>query len=211
MPRLGFFDAALYLPMAFLADFGAVALLLYFVTRRGGDPRLPWPRFAAGMEEIDARGARTLAATAWTAVGAAIMLALSAWAISLYARFQTVFVVSINMGKLRPLLLPGPGRYLSLALLALMIAGTISLFVKLLPVSRRCLNWVDVAFDAFALAMLGVVFRQGPAGLIAGTLPPRIGHWAAISLTVTLAVIALAVAYDLVANLVRLGRRRLGT
>ena len=206
VPRLGFFDAALYLPMAFLSDFGAVALLLHFVTRRGGDPRLPWPRFAAGMEEMDARGARTLAATAWTAVGAAIMLALSAWAISLYARFQTVFVVSINMGKFRPLLLPGPGRYLSLALLALMIAGTISLFVKLLPVSRRCLNWVDVAFDAFALAMLGVVFRQGPAGLIAGTLPPRIGHWAAISLTVTLAVIALAVAYDLLRNLIRIAR-----
>lgn len=209
VPAMGFLDAFLYLPMAFLADFGAVALLLYFVTRRGGDVRLPWPRFAADLDELDAPAARTLAAKIGTAAGAAIMLALTAWALGLYAKFQTVFFVSLNSGKLRPLLMPGPGRYLSLAVLALMTAGTITLFIKLLPVSRRARCWVDAACDAFALAMIGLVLRQAPAGILAAGVPARIRHWAAISLTVTLAVVALAVACDLILNLVRIGRSKI--
>jgi hypothetical protein len=209
IPRLGFFDAVLYLPMAFFADFGAVALFLYFVTRRGGDFRLPWPRFAATIDELDATAARTLAAKAWTAAGAAIMLALTVWAAGLYARFQTVFVVSVNLENFRPLLLPGPGRYLSLAVLAMMTAATLDLFIKLLPVSRRARCWVDAVFDAIALALIGLVLRHAPEALLAAAVPARLRHWAELSLTATLAVVALLVAVDLVTNLVRLGRRRL--
>ncbi len=44
----------MYLPMAFLADFGVVALVLYFITRSGKEIRLPWPKFALDLDEVKA-------------------------------------------------------------------------------------------------------------------------------------------------------------
>jgi len=46
MPRLGVIEAIMYLPAAFLTDFGIVALVLYFITQSGKEFKLPWPKFA---------------------------------------------------------------------------------------------------------------------------------------------------------------------
>ncbi len=54
VPRLGVIGAIFYLPMAFLADFGVVALVLYFITRSGREIKLPWPKFAVDLDEVKA-------------------------------------------------------------------------------------------------------------------------------------------------------------
>jgi hypothetical protein len=208
VPRLGVIEAVMYLPMAFLADFGATALVLYFITRSGKEVKLPWPKFALDLDEVKPPDAKTAAATIATMVGAGIMLALTGLAVHLYTKFSTIFFVSFNFEKFRPLFMPAPGRYISLAVLAMLAAGTIGLFIKLFSGSRRLACWVDAVTDVFALAMIGVALRQQHGSIFAVTVPAKLGAWIHVSLTVTLLVVALFIAIDLVANVVRLGRKR---
>jgi hypothetical protein len=209
VPRLGIIGAVFYLPMAFLADFGAMAMVLYFITRSGKEIKLPWPRFALDLEEVKAGEARTVASRATIMVGAGIMLALTGIAVKLFIKYQTIFFVSMNFKNFRPLLMPAPGRIASLAVLAMMAAGTIALFIKLFSISRRVACWVDAAADVIALVMIGVLLRQRYTNLFAVHIPPTLFSWLHITLTVTLLIVALIVAVDLMANVVRLGRQRL--
>ncbi len=195
-------DIFLYTPTAFLTDFGIVALVLYYITWTGKETRLPWPKFA-----IDLNEAKPVARVA-TMIGAGFMLALTVVAARLFLKFQTLFVVSLNFEKSRPLFMPAPGRLISLAVLAMMAAGTIGLLIKAFSISRRLVCWVDAATDAFALVMIGVLLHQQHAPLFAVNVPAKLHAWIHISLAVTLCFMALMVAIDLVANAVRLGRKR---
>jgi len=195
-------DIFLYTPTAFLTDFGIVALVLYYITWTGKETRLPWPKFA-----IDLNEAKPVARVA-TMIGAGIMLALTVFAVRIFLEFQTLFVVSLNFEKFRPLFRPAPGRLISLAVLAMMAAGTIGLFIKAFSASRRLACWVDAVSDGFALVMIAIVLRQQHAPLFAVNIPARLLAWSHLTLTITLFVVALFVAIDLVVNLVRLGRRR---
>jgi hypothetical protein len=195
-------DIFLYAPTAFLTDFGIVALVLYYITWTGKETRLPWPKFA-----IDLNEARPAARVA-TMIGAGIMLALTVVATRLFLEFQTLFVVSLNFEKFRPLFMPAPGRLISLAVLAMMAAGTIGLFIKAFSASRRLACWVDAVSDGFALVMIAIVLRQQHAPLFAVNVSANLHAWIHISLSVTLCFVALMVAIDLVANVVRLGRGR---
>jgi ABC-type multidrug transport system fused ATPase/permease subunit len=202
-------DAIMYLPMAFLADFGAVALVLYLITRSGKEIKLPWPKFASDLDELQEPDAKTLAARIWNMVEAVIMVALSAWAFRMYARFHTLFVAHFDSGKFQPLFKPAPGRTLSLVVLIMLAAGTATLLIKMFSSSRRLACWVNIAADTVALVLIGVVLRQQHDNLFAVDVPARLATWVYGSLTVTLIVVALFVAIDLVVNLIRLGRKRL--
>jgi len=201
-------DAITYLPMAFLADFGAVALVLYLITRSGKEIKLPWPKFASDLDELQEPEAKTLAARIWNMVEAVIMVALSAWAFRMVARFHTLFVAHFDSGKFQPLFKPAPGRTLSLVVLIMLTAGTATLLIKMFSSSRRLACWVDIAADTVALVLIGVALRQQHGNLFAVDVPARLVTWVYGSLTVILLVVALFVAIDLVANVVRLGRRR---
>jgi hypothetical protein len=210
VPRLGVIAAVLYLPMAFLADFGAVALVLYFITRSGKEIRLPWPRFAVDLDEVQATDARTLASRVAAMVGAGIMLALTGVGLKLFLAHRTLFFSSTNFKGFRPLFTPEPGRRLSLIALILIGAGTIELLIKAFSRSRRVAAWVNAAANAVALVMIGLLFSQPYGQLFAVHIPEKLQSWLRPTLVVTLLVIALAVGVDLVVNLVRLGRTRMG-
>jgi hypothetical protein len=202
-------DAIMYLPMAFLADFGAVALVLYFITRSGKEIKLPWPKFASDLDELQEPEAKTLAASIGNMVEAVIMVALSAWAFRMYARFHTLFIAHFDSGKFQPLFMPAPGRTLSLVALIMLAAGTATLLIKMFSGSRRLACWVDIAADTVALVLIGVVLRQQRDSLFAVVIPARLLTWVYGSLTVILLVVALFLAIDLVAKVVRLARGRL--
>jgi hypothetical protein len=87
--------------------------------------------------------------------------------------------------------------------------GTSGLFIKLFTLSRRITCWVDAVADSIALVLIGVVLRQQQGNLFAVDVPARLVTWVYGSLTVILLVVALFVAIDLVAKVVRLGRNRL--
>ena len=208
VPRMDIIGAVFYLPMAFLADFGTVAMVLYFITRSGKEIRLPWPKLGLDIDEVKTPAAKTLAARVATMVGAGIMLSLTVIAVNLFIKFQTIFLVSFNLQKFRPLLMPEPGRIASLAVLTMMAVGTISLFIKLFSISRHILYWLDAVTDTVALVMIGILLRQQHTNLFAVNIPPALFSWLHITLTVTLLVTALIIAIDLVVNLVRIGRKR---
>lgn len=209
VPRLGFIEAVLYLPAAFLSDFGIVALVLYFITRSNKEIRLPWPKFGLDLDEVKPAETKALAARIATLIGAGIMLVLTGFGIHLFLKFNNVIFITANFKNFRPLLLARPGQLISLAILVMMAAGTISLFIKAFSASRRLACWVDAIADAIALVMIGLAFRLPFSFLSASDLPPRSLTWMHTSLTVTLLIVALLVAFDLVKNLVRLGRSRL--
>jgi hypothetical protein len=195
-------DILLYTPTAFLTDFGIVALVLYYITWSGKETKLPWPRFA-----IDLNEAKPVARIA-TMVGAGIMLALTVVAVRLFLEFQTIFLIGSNFEKLRPLLLPEPGRQVSVIILVMLAAGTIGLFIKVFTLSRRLACWVDVVANSIALVLIGLLLRQPYSTLFAVNIPSKLLAWIHMTLTITLLVVALVVALDLVSNLVRLGRKR---
>ncbi len=209
VPRLGVIEAVLYAPVAFLSDFGIVALVLYFITRSGKDIRLPWPKFAIDLDEVNGAERMTLAARIANWIGAVIMLTLTSLGVHLFLKYNNIIFITSDFKRFRPLLLQYPGQFISLAILALMAAGCIAMFIKALSASRRLACWVDAIADAIALVLIGASFRLPFSFLSAADLPPRSLTWMHTSLTITLLVFALLVAVDLVKNLVRLGRRRL--
>jgi hypothetical protein len=194
--------------MAFMADFGCVALVLYFITRSGREIKLPWPKFALDLEEVKGNDDRTLAARTATLVGAGIMLALTGLAVKLYTKFHAIFFYSTNFQKFRPLLMPEPGRQISLIVLVMLGAGTIALFIKLFSLSRRLACWVDAIADGLILVLISLLLRQPYADLFAVHIAPVFLRNIRFTLIFILLFFALMVAIDLVVKVVRLGRRR---
>lgn len=207
MPTLGPLDALMYLPTAFLADLGAVALVLYFITQSGKDVKLPWPRFGADLDEFKPQKGFWAGRFA-TAVGAVVLLALTDFALYILSKYGTIFLYFENLKESRgpvPLFTPGAGRRLSLIVIAMLAAATMKLFIRLFTRSR----WVDVASNVVSLALIGLLLRQPFEGLFAGPVAesflPKIKH----GITYLLLFIAAMITFDLIKNLVALGRRKL--
>ena len=70
----------MYLPTAFLADLGVVALVLYFITQSGQDVRLPWPRFGVDLDEVKRPAKGLLEPRSARRSGAIIMFAITDYA-----------------------------------------------------------------------------------------------------------------------------------
>jgi hypothetical protein len=205
MPRLGVIEAVMYLPTAFLTDLGVVTLVLYFITQSGKDIRLPWPKLAVDLDEVKPPKKGFFVSRIGTAVGFIVMLAITDFASLLFSRHHTVFFVNLDWTDPRPLFTPEAGRRLSMIVIAMFAASTLSLFVKLFTRSR----WVDVISNVVSLALIGLVLRQPFDGLfaveIAGRLLPKIKF----GVKFLLLFIAVTVTVDLIKNLVIIGRKKL--
>jgi hypothetical protein len=208
VPGNGLEDLILFLPVAFLTDFGTVALFMYYITWTGKEYRLPWLKFT-----IDPLEEKPVARFA-TMIGAGIMAMITIMAQRLYWQFGTLFILvdidgrALELRSYRPVFAPQPGRLISCAVLVMLAAGTISLFLKLFIRPRRSVRLVNAAADAFTLVMIILILRTPYAGLFAVRIPATLQAWLRTTLVVTLLVIAAFNAYDLVVNVVRLGRRR---
>jgi hypothetical protein len=208
MPRLGVIEALMYLPTAFLADLGIVALVLYFITQSGKEVRLPWPTFGVDLDEVrPPAGARFWAARIATAVAAVVMLGITDFALYVFARRQTIFFVNLDWSAAQPLFTPGAGRRISLIVIAMLAFSALSLLAKLFTRSR----WVDIVSNAISLALFGLLLGQPFEGLFAIPLPERLLSWLKPTLTFTLLFTALMIALDLIKNVVVISRRRFAT
>ncbi len=113
MPKMGPFEAVLYLPTALLADFGLVTLILHLITRSRKDIKLPWPKFAVDIDEVKPRKGLIPAV-----LGFLVLLALTAAALFLYLKYGTIFLRKFDPSDFRPLLSPDAGRFYSLAVIS---------------------------------------------------------------------------------------------
>lgn len=207
MPEMGVLDALMYVPTAFLADLGAVALVLYFITQSGKDVKLPWPKFGADLDEIKPMDG-FFKSRLFTAIQLTAMLAVTGFAVFLYVRFQTIFFVFHSYGNFRdpvPLFTPGAGRSLSLIVIAMFGASVATLLVKLFTRSR----WVNVASNVVSLALIGIILRQPFDDLFAVPVADRLLPLIKQGITFVLLFIALMITIDLIKNLVAIGRKKL--
>jgi len=204
IPRLGVMEALMYLPTAFLADLGIVALVLYFVTQRGKDVKLPWPRFGVDLDEVKTP-AKAFWARVGTAIGAAVMSGFTGFAIYLFSRFNTVFLTSLDFDRARPLFTPEAGRRISLIVIAMFAASTISLVIKLFTRAQ----WVDAVSNVVSLALIGLLLRQPFDNLFAIAIPESLLPKIKFGLKFTLLPVALFITIALIRNIVLIGRRKL--
>lgn len=199
MPRLGIADALMYLPTAFLADLGLVALILTLITRSGKDVKLPWPRFAVDLDEV-----RPTKRSVKNIVGFVALLPVTAFGLSVFLKHGTLFFARFDLAAPKMLFAAGPGRRISLLVLGLLAVGTVGLFVKIFTASR----WTNVAGDVAALVLISLLLRQPLEGVFAVPVPGKIIPKIELALVLTLLVIAANLAVDLVKNLVRLGWKK---
>jgi hypothetical protein len=205
MPKLGVIEALMYLPTAFLADLGIVAVVLYFITQSGKDVRLPWPKFAVDLDEVKPPTSKLLWERIFTGIAAVITLAITDFAVYVFARHGTVFFANFDWDDLRPLFTPEAGHRLSLIVIAMFAASTMALLIKLFTRSR----WVDIVSNTVSLGLIGLLLTQPFDNLfavrIAENLLPKIRYAAGF----TLLFIALMVTIDLIKHIVIVSRRKL--
>jgi hypothetical protein len=209
MPKLGVIEALMYLPTALLTDLGVVALVLYFITQSGKDIKLPWPKFAVDLDEVKPPKKGFWPSRIATAVGAVVMLAITDFALYLFARHGSIFFANLDWNDPRPLFTPAAGRYISLVVIAMFAASTMALLVKLITRSR----WVDVVSNAVSLGLIGLLLRQPFDNLfvpeIAGRFSPRFVTWARYTILFVLLFIALMATIELIKSIVVISRRKL--
>jgi hypothetical protein len=211
MPKLGVIEALMYLPTAFLADLGIVTAVLYFITQSGKDVKLPWPKFAVDLDEVKPPKKSFWLDRAATAAGAVIMLAITDFALYVFARHRTIFFANFDWDNLRPLFTPGPGRRISLIIIAMFALSTMTLLIKLFTSSR----WVDIVSRVVSLGLIGLLLRQPFDDLfvpeIAARFSPKFGTWAEYTLLFMLLFVALVTTIELVKGIVVVSRRKLNS
>lgn len=200
MPRLGVFEAIMYLPTAFLTDLGIVALVLIFITQSKKDVKLPWPKFSVDIDEVKAPKKAF-----WNILGLIPMLAVTDFALYLYVKHHTIFFANLDFTNPRPLLTPDAGARYSILVIAMLAAGTLALLVKLFTKSR----WVDVGSSVVSLALIGLLLRQPFNHPFAVSVPEHFLPQIKFGLKFALLFIALLVTIDLIKNLIVIGRRKL--
>jgi hypothetical protein len=200
VPSMGPFEALFYLPMAFLFDLGVVTLVLYLITQSKKDVKLPWPRLSVDLDEVKTSG-RTIGRI----IGLVAMTALTGISLYFYVRYQTIFFVNFDFARHRPIFTPEAGQWFSLILIGLWALSAISLAAKLVTPSP----WVDAVEKALSLVLLGLAFRQPFDTALPVHLPDTLVRVIKLSLIITLLIICVFVAIDLIKALVRIGRRRL--
>jgi len=199
IPSMSPFEALFYLPMALLFDLGVVTLVLYLITQSKKEVRLPWPRFSVDLEEV-----KTAGRTIGRIIGLLAMTALTGVAVYFYVRYQTIFFVNLNFAEHHPIFTPEAGRWYSLILIGLWALSAVSLAVKLVTSSP----WVDAFKEGFSLVLLGLIFRQPLDTALGAQLPAGLVRVLKPSLTITVLVICIFVAIDLIKALVRIGRKQ---
>jgi len=205
MPRLGVIEALMYLPTAFLADLGIVTVVLYFITQSGKDVRLPWPKLGVDLDEVKPPKKSFWVSRIATAVGAVIMLAITDFALYLFAKHQTIIFANLDWTNPRPLFTPGAGRRISLIIIAGFAVATLNLLIKLFTSSR----WVDVVDDVISLGLIGLLLTQSFDNLFAVRIAENILPKIRFAAKFMLLFIALMTTIELIKNIVFISRRKL--
>jgi hypothetical protein len=149
IPKMSAFWAIPYLFMALVYDFGVVALILYLVTQRKGDVRLPWfgvrlaPRGESGLR----KPRRAVLA---------FLVALFGIFLYIFVRYHTLFFYSINAGRPESLLNPASSVFFSILFLAAFACGIMGYWIRFLFNTA----WIKLVQDTIVLLMLWIAWNS---------------------------------------------------
>jgi hypothetical protein len=149
IPKMSAFWAILYLFMALVYDFGVVALILYLVTQRKGDVRLPWfgvrlaPRGESGLKKP------RLAVLA-------MLVAFFGALLYLFLRYHTLFFYSVNFSRPESLLNPAASVFFSILFLAAFACDIVGYWIRFLFNTA----WVTLVQHAIVLLILWIAWNS---------------------------------------------------
>ena len=149
IPKMTAFWALIYLPMALIYDFGLVALMLYAVTQRNRDVRLPW----LGIS-IAPRGTSGLKRPRPGVL--ALLVAVFAVLVFVTVKYHTLFFYTINFSKPASLLSPAASIFFSILFLAAFACSIVAYWIRFIFNSA----WVTLVESVVILLILWVVWNS---------------------------------------------------
>ena len=147
IPSMDVWQFLAYLPMAFVYDLGLVVIVLYFVTQRNNETRLPWPKLFS--IRTSQNGLKKPKVTF-------LIFILLAFTTLLYffIRYGAIFFVSMNdPAHPVPLFGPDASTYFSILFLSMMACEAAGYALRFINLSRW-LDGVDVQFTAMIFLLI---------------------------------------------------------
>ena len=196
IPKMDNFQALFYFPMIFIYDLGLVGIILYFVTQRGKDIKLPWPKLNLNWQKMASRRLEKP-----KIILLVLMLIGYTALVYVYIRYHTLFFKSLNLKGVESLFNPEASKWYSLAFLSFLGIGILAYLIKFF--SRP--EWIDLLRSVCQLIILGIVINRPIED------PIREFFYFDIHLiaNVIVALIALLLVIDFLKSLIILGKKSL--
>ena len=121
IPDMGIIQALNYIPMAFVYDIGLVGLVLYFITQRKKDIRLPWPKIGLEVSKGPGKSPRRP-----KSIPLVLMILGFCAVVFGFIQYGTLFFYSLNLTAPKSLLGPEASFWYSMALIFLFAVGILS-------------------------------------------------------------------------------------
>ncbi len=118
IPDMGLIQALNYIPMAFVYDIGLVGLVLYFVTQRKKDIRLPWPKIGLNVPKGPAKVSRSP-----RIIPLVLMIFGFCVVVFVFIKYGTLYFYSLNLAVPKSLFGPDASFWYSIALVFLFAVG----------------------------------------------------------------------------------------
>lgn len=144
IPRMSTAAVLAYLPMAWLADFGLVAFVLYVVTQRNRSARLPWLRIFRGRPPGEPKPVSLV----WRIV-------ILAAVVLLFIRYRTIFFYSLNLRPIESLMDPVSSIVISIMLITAILCNVAAYALRFIVNSA----WVLLAKNTIVLLILWSVWN----------------------------------------------------
>jgi hypothetical protein len=149
IPKMSALWAVLYLFMALVYDFGVVALILYIVTQRNGDVRLPW--FGIRLARRGESGLKKPRPAVL-----AMLVAFFGVLLYLFLRYHTLFFYSVNFSRPESLLNPAGSVFFSILFLAAFACDIVGYWIRFLFNTA----WVTLVQHAIVLLILWIAWNS---------------------------------------------------
>jgi hypothetical protein len=149
IPKMSAFWAILYLFMALVYDFGVVALILYLVTQRKGDVRLPW--FGVRLARRGESGLKK-------PKPAVLAMLIAFFGVFLYVllRYHTLFFYTVNGSRPESIFNPAASVFFSILFLAAFACDLIGYWIRFLFNTA----WVTLVQNTIVLLILWIVWNS---------------------------------------------------
>jgi len=150
IPTMDIWQFVFYVPMAFIYDLGLVGIVLYLVTQKNKDVRLPWPKLFSNVESVkEVRKPNILFM--------AFLILIFSFFLYSFIQFGTIFFASMNNpGNPVPMFGPNASFYYSLLFMAMLGCEVIGYAARF--ISRS--SWLDLIKNFVILILLQFVWNS---------------------------------------------------
>ena len=193
IPRLDFIHILNILPMALLYDLGLVGVVLYFITQRKKEIRLPWlkvkfPESGGQVPELPKPKPLVL-----------LLMSIGfGFVVFVFLNLKTIFFYSLNFNDPQSLFGPSASLWYSVALLCVFGVAVIAYAIRFIFNSR----WVDLAKDAVCLTVFFLVINVPIADAFSVMDHPDLKTMA----IVIISIVAILYAYEFLKTLILIVR-----